>query len=126
MGYIKKRVRQPMDPEKGKAGDVPGHLRFIRSLECCACLASNHGSTTKVEAHHVRANLPPDEKAGLGEKPSDWFAVALCRDHHGEIHNHGQRTFEARYKITLLDIAADAWRQSPAGIRYRREHEVKK
>ena len=125
MGYIKKRVRQPMDPEKGKAGDVPGHLRFVRSLECCACLASNHGSTTKIEAHHVRAGLPVGEKAGTGMKPADWFAVALCRDHHSEIHLRGNTTFSVRYNLNLLEVAADAWRQSPAGIRYRREHEVK-
>ena len=125
MTYIKKRVRQPMDPEKGKAGDVPGHLRFIRSLECCACLASNHGSTTKIEAHHVRAGLPGGEKAGMGEKPADWFAVPLCREHHEWLHSHGGPAFWRLYKIVLLDVAADAWRQSPAGSRYRREHEVK-
>jgi hypothetical protein len=49
---------------------------------------------------------------GMGEKSSDAFTVALCRDHHSESHR-GERTFERKYGINLLILAEEFYRKSP-------------
>lgn len=49
---------------------------------------------------------------GTGQKSSDAFTCSLCRDHHSESHR-GERTFEAKYGIKLLDIAREFYRRSP-------------
>jgi hypothetical protein len=46
-------------------------------------------------------------------KPSDRWVVALCRDHHAEQHRKGQLSFEARYELDLLALAAEFTRLSP-------------
>lgn len=49
---------------------------------------------------------------GTGQKSSDAFTVSLCRDHHSESHR-GERTFEAKYGLNLLDLAKQFYRRSP-------------
>ena len=49
---------------------------------------------------------------GIGTKSSDAFTVSLCREHHSESHR-GERTFEAKHGIRLLDIAERFYRASP-------------
>ena len=61
-----------------------------------------------IEVAHVRrAN-----NAGMGIKPSDAFTLALCRDHHAESHR-GERTFEAKYNLDLMELAKAFYRASP-------------
>ena len=31
----------------------------------------------------------------MGRKPSDWFTISLCREHHAEQHTIGEASFEA-------------------------------
>jgi hypothetical protein len=49
---------------------------------------------------------------GIGEKSSDAFTVALCREHHAESHR-GEKTFERRHGISLLALAEQFFRASP-------------
>lgn len=49
---------------------------------------------------------------GMGEKSSDAFTVSLCREHHAESHR-GERTFEAKHGIRLLELAEQFYRRSP-------------
>jgi hypothetical protein len=40
------------------------------------------------DAHHLKFAQP----RALGRKVSDEFTVPLCRDHHNELHRHGNET----------------------------------
>jgi hypothetical protein len=47
-----------------------------------------------IEAAHVRKG----SGAGLGQKPSDYFAVSLCSRHHQQQHTMGEDTFWQLYQ----------------------------
>jgi hypothetical protein len=49
------------------------------------------------DSHHVRIR----GNAGTGQKPSDFFCIPLCREHHGAIHQKGTTTFEQQYQVSL-------------------------
>lgn len=49
---------------------------------------------------------------GMGTKSSDAFTVSLCREHHAESHR-GERTFEAKHRIRLLELAREFYLKSP-------------
>lgn len=49
---------------------------------------------------------------GTGQKSSDAFTLALCRDHHSESHR-GEKTFERKYGFTMLEKAREFYRASP-------------
>ena len=74
----------------------------IASLPCVVCrhLGETGGA---VSLHHVR------EGQGMGQRASDYLVVPLCFEHHqgpGGIHGLGTRGFEARYKLSELDLLA--------------------
>ena len=46
-------------------------------------------------------------------KPSDQWSISLCRHHHLEQHQIGERAFERRHDIDLLELAAEFARRSP-------------
>jgi hypothetical protein len=58
-------------------------------------------------AHANRAST-----RGMGQKSSDAFTLALCRDHHSESHR-GERTFERKYGFTMIAKAQEFYRASP-------------
>lgn len=66
-----------------------------------------------IEAAHVRLG----SGAGMGEKPSDWRAVPLCKEHHQLQHTQGERTFWATYEAasnkTVEDLIDALCRESP-------------
>lgn len=49
---------------------------------------------------------------GIGMKASDAFTVSLCREHHAESHR-GEKTFEAKHGIRLMNLAEEFYRASP-------------
>lgn len=49
---------------------------------------------------------------GVSCKASDAFTVSLCREHHAESHR-GERTFEKRHGIALMELAEAFYRRSP-------------
>lgn len=49
---------------------------------------------------------------GMGEKSSDAFTVSLCREHHAESHR-GDKTFERKHGVNLIDLAEQFYRRSP-------------
>jgi hypothetical protein len=63
-----------------------------------------------MHAHHVRLG---NTGGGMGKKPADKWAVPLCGDHHGELHQGGQRTFEAKYRLDLKALADSLAAESP-------------
>lgn len=87
------------------------HLDFIRSLACVSC-----GDDTATEAAHLRSgNLKYGKReTGMGEKPSDKWALPLCSLCHREQHNGDEGLFWAVRGInpwvlamTLHDISGD-------------------
>lgn len=71
-----------------------------------------------MHAHHVRKGT----HTGTSKLPDDSEAVPLCAIAHEEVHK-GHETFQRKYGLILRAEAADAWRVSPHGIRWRASHE---
>ncbi len=81
------------------------HLKHIRSHACVVCDAE-----APIEAAHVRLG----SDGGMGSKPSDFYAVALCggpEGCHQRQHTMGERSFWARFDVAA--IIAEFIRTSP-------------
>jgi hypothetical protein len=46
-------------------------------------------------------------------KPSDQWAISLCRWHHREQHEIGEAAFEQRHDLNLIELATEFARRSP-------------
>jgi hypothetical protein len=76
------------------------HLAFVRAQPCVVC------QRQPCDAHHLKFA----QGRALGSKVSDEFTVPVCREHHNELHRHGdERTWWANLKILPLEIAKDLW-----------------
>jgi ERF superfamily len=76
------------------------HLTFVASQPCLVCQRSPS------DAHHLKFAQPRT----LGRKVSDEFTVPLCRDHHLQLHHHGNEiAWWANVNITPMEIAQDLW-----------------
>lgn len=75
------------------------HLSFVRSHHCAVpgCMGM------PIEAAHVRLG----SGAGMGEKPSDFFATPLCKHHHTQQHTIGERTFWDNYHLASGQTVAE-------------------
>jgi hypothetical protein len=80
------------------------HLIFVASQPCLICQRS------PCDAHHIKFAQPK----ALGRKVSDEFTVPVCRDHHHELHRHGnEAAWWANLRIAPLTIAQELWQTSP-------------
>jgi ERF superfamily len=76
------------------------HLAFVGSQPCLVC------RTSPCDAHHLKFAQP----RALGRKVSDEFAVPLCREHHRDLHRHGNEgAWWVNLNIKPLDIAKELW-----------------
>src|SRR4051794_34826797 len=76
------------------------HLAFVAAQPCLICKRS------PCDAHHLKFAQP----RALGRKVSDEFTVPLCREHHQELHRHGNEVaWWANLQITPLPIASELW-----------------
>jgi hypothetical protein len=76
------------------------HLRFVASHPCLVCQRS------PCDAHHVKFAQP----RALGRKVGDEFTVPLCRDHHIQLHHHGnEAAWWANLQIVPLETAKELW-----------------
>jgi hypothetical protein len=58
------------------------------------------------DAHHLKFAQP----RALGRKVSDEFTVPLCREHHAELHRHGnERAWWVNAGLAPLERAAELW-----------------
>ena len=80
----------PKAPKRSSRWRSQAHLNFVRRHACSVC-----GSEVAIEVAHVRIG----SNAGMGQKPSDWRTVSLCKVHHGLQHAIGEATFWNNYKI---------------------------
>jgi hypothetical protein len=80
------------------------HLAFVASQPCLIC------QRTPCDAHHLKFAQPK----ALGRKVSDEFTVPVCREHHHELHRHGnEAAWWANLHIAPLNIAKELWQTSP-------------
>jgi hypothetical protein len=62
---------------------------------------------TPAEIHHLR------DGSGMSQRASNWLIVPLCAEHHrgdSGLHGLGTRGFEARYRLSELDLLASTIR----------------
>lgn len=79
------------------------HLAFVGSQPCLIC------QRAPCDAHHIKFAEP----RAMGRKVSDEFTVPLCRDHHDQLHRHGNEpAWWANMQIAPLDIANQLWQTS--------------
>lgn len=77
------------------------HLRRVAQQPCLVC------GRLPAHAHHLKFLEP----RGLGLKPSDAFAVPLCRLHHRALHDQGnEQSWWQQHKIDPVSEAQRLWR----------------
>lgn len=105
--------RIPKQPKRSLRWRSQAHCNFVRRHECCVPGCDGR----PIEVAHVRNG----SDGGMGRKPSDWFTVSLCRDHHAEQHNLGEDTFAKRHGLDLGALAAAFAAASPKAADIRAE-----
>jgi hypothetical protein len=82
-------------PRRNKA-----NLAFVGAQPCLVC------QRAPSDAHHLKFAQP----RSLGRKVSDEFTVPLCRDHHRELHRHGNElAWWASMQLAPIQIARELW-----------------
>lgn len=114
----RKKERMGVRPKRRK--ECPAHVRWVKRTFDCS-IAGKHQCDGPIDPHHLTSGEGVDRVA-FG-RSSDMWVVPLCRKAHDEGGTKGWKSFEARYKVDLTKIAADLWRTSPHGIKWRREHD---
>ncbi len=88
------------------------HLAFVGAQPCLVC------QRAPCDAHHLKFAQP----RALGRKVSDEFTVPLCREHHHELHRHGnEMAWWANLQIAPLETARELWEATllqPTGDRH--------
>jgi ERF superfamily len=105
---ILSKVRLATPLRKPVRARSKAHLIFVAARPCLIC------QRTPCDAHHLKFSQP----RALGRKVSDEFTVPLCREHHQEVHRHGnEAAWWANLKIAPLETAKELWsatlRQEP-------------
>jgi hypothetical protein len=94
----KPKVTSPLIKTSRKRNKA--HLAFVAAQPCLICKRSPS------DAHHLKFAQP----RSLGRKVSDEFAVPLCRDHHRQLHHHGNEVaWWANVQIAPMAVAKDLW-----------------
>jgi hypothetical protein len=79
------------------------HLGFVAARACLIC------RRMPCDAHHLRFAQP----RSLGRKVSDEFTVPLCREHHQQLHRHGnEAAWWANVQIAPIEVAKQLWEAS--------------
>jgi hypothetical protein len=79
------------------------HLAFVAAQPCLVCQRS------PCDAHHLKFAQP----RSLGRKVSDEFTVPLCRDHHHQLHRHGnEMAWWANLQIDAIKAAQELWAET--------------
>jgi hypothetical protein len=79
------------------------HLAFVAAQACLVCKRS------PCDAHHLKFAQP----RSLGRKVSDEFTVPLCREHHRNLHRHGNEVaWWANVQVAPIAVAQDLWQMT--------------
>ena len=57
----------------------------------------------------------------MSQKPDDWNTISLCRMHHSQQHNVGERSFEKLYSLDMAGLADEFAKASPKAAEIRAE-----
>lgn len=106
---LPRRIRK--EPKRSKRWRSTAHCNFVRDHHCCVPGCMNK----PIEVAHIRTG----SDAGMGRKPSDFFTVSLCQDHHSEQHRKGESTFQADHRINLMALADEFAKESPKAFEIR-------
>jgi hypothetical protein len=99
-GGIDKSVLTVAAPRRYRNRD---HLRFVMQQPCLLC------GRKPSDAHHIRFVQP----RALGRKPSDEFAVPLCRSHHRAVHRAGdEKAWWTQAGIDPIKVARKLWKST--------------
>lgn len=82
--------------------NIAAYKSHVAGLGCILCRYLSLGETP-AQLHHPRAGQ------GTAERASDWLIIPLCPEHHqgkSGLHGLGTRAFEARYKLSEMDLLA--------------------
>jgi hypothetical protein len=83
-----------------------GHLAFVAAQPCLVCRRS------PCDAHHLKFAQPRT----LGRKVSDEFTVPLCREHHRDLHRHGNEiAWWANVQVAPIEVAKELWQATLLG-----------
>lgn len=98
-----RRKRPKSGIERGVQRVWPRHRYFLRGYGCVV----DGCEREPVEVSHIRTAA----NAGTAVRPHDWNAVPMCGgigpdSHHAEYHLRGHKSFEAKYRLDLLALAA--------------------
>jgi hypothetical protein len=78
-------------------------MAFVAAQPCLIC------QRRPCDAHHLKFAQP----RSLGRKVSDEFTVPLCRNHHEELHRHGnEAAWWANVQIAPIAVAKELWTAS--------------
>jgi hypothetical protein len=90
----------PSPPPKAARRRNKAHLAFVAAQPCLICRRS------PCDAHHLKFAQP----RALGRKVSDEFTVPLCREHHRDLHRHGNEiAWWANLQIIPVETARELW-----------------
>lgn len=107
MNYVPGLVRRPKASFR-KERSVPQFRRWIRRHHCSVKGCQEF----PCDPAHIRVDLPPHvQKGGTSLKPHDAWIIPLCRPHHDEQGNHGERTFYQKYRIDAVSLAETLWQE---------------
>lgn len=81
------------------------HCTFVRSHHCVVPSCGG----LPIEVAHIRSG----SDAGTGRKPSDWYTVSMCQEHHSEQHRIGEVSFQEAHGINLHALADAFAKASP-------------
>ena len=83
------------------------HLAHIRAQACVVC------QRQPCDAHHLKFA----QTRAMGRKVSNEFTVPMCRDHHTDLHRHGNEiAWWANLGISPIELAKDFWLGSPIHV----------
>ena len=102
----KLRKRKKMMVKEASVIRSPSFLAYVRRHNCTIVEIDPTGCGGEIEAAHVRKGTD----GGVGMKPSDCYALPLCREHHAEQHMIGEPAFERKYLFYMRAIADRLWR----------------
>jgi len=106
--------RLPRRERRRDTRSCAAHRAWVRQHRCSVPQCQN----LPIECAHVRSGTD----GGQGLKPSDRWCISLCQRHHHEQHRVGERAFEVRHGICLVDLARAFAARSPHWRRLQEIH----
>lgn len=123
MTLPRRRKRERMMPPKADAPiSCRGHLQWVRSK--FVCLLADKVRLDTGEPHACWGGIDAHHSKTRGAGGGDETVVPVCRGAHTLLDSPGwsQTLVEQRFGIEPMEVtAADLWKASPHGQRYRNE-----